>query len=54
MSRAEGTFSLDRFDDEAPYVVQTTGPGKLSGIRGEGQIIAGPDGGRAHTLDYEF
>ena len=127
--RAEGAFSLDRFDDEAPYddrdgvklarahisktfrgdlvgtsetdiiavstgnpaayvgverfegtlhgqkggfvlqhnaggdagvpwmtwkIVQATGTGELSGIRGEGQIIVGPDGGHAYTLDYEF
>ncbi len=51
MRRAEGTFSLGRFDDEAPYVVQATGTGELSGVRGEGQIIAGPDSGRADTLD---
>jgi Protein of unknown function (DUF3224) len=35
-------------------IVQTTGTGELSGIRGEGQIIAGPDGGHGYTLDYEL
>ena len=129
MQRAEGTFDLDRFDDEAPYddregvklsrahigktfqgdlagtsetdiitvftevpaayagierfqgtlhgregsfvlqhnagggggapwmtwkIVETSGTGELSGIRGEGQIIIGPDGGHSYTLDYEL
>jgi len=129
MRRAEGTFSLDRFDDEAPYddregvrlarahisktfqgdlagtsetdiitvaaenpaayvgiervdgtlhgrkggfvlqhnaaggdgvpwmtwkIVQASGTGELTGIRGEGQIIIGPDGGHSYTLDYEL
>jgi len=129
MRRAEGTFNLDRFDDEAPYedregvqltrahigktfqgaltgtsetdlitvftevpaayagierfqgtlhgrkgtfvlqhnagvdsgvpwmtwkIVETTGTGELSGIRGAGQIIIGPDGGHSYTLDYEL
>jgi len=60
MRRAEGTFNLDRFDDEAPYEdregVQLTraGTGELSGIRGAGQIIIGPDGGHFCTLDYEL
>jgi Protein of unknown function (DUF3224) len=35
-------------------IVQTTGTGELSGIRGEGQIINAPDGGHAYTLEYEL
>lgn len=128
MRRAEGTFNLDRFDNEAPYddwegvqlarahisktfqgdlagssetdiitvvtqvpaayagierfqgtlhgrkgsfvlqhnaggagspwltwkIVETSGTGELSGIRGEGQIIIGPDGGHSYTLEYEL
>ncbi len=129
MQRAQGTFSLDRFDDEAPYddqdgvklarvhitktfqgdlagasetdiitvytenpaayagierfqgtvqgrkggfvlrhnaggtagvpwmtwkIVETTGTGELAGIRGEGEITIGPDGGHSYRLDYEL
>ena len=129
MQRAQGTFSLDRFDDEPPYddqdgvklarahitktfqgdltgtsetdiitvhtenpaayagierfqgtvqgrkgsfvlqhnaggdngvpwmtwkIVETTGTGDLTGIRGEGEITIGPDGGHSYTLDYEL
>ena len=129
MQRAQGTFSLDRFDDEAPYddqdgvklarahitktfqgdltgtseteiitvhienpaanaggerfqgtvqrrkggfvlrhnaggdngvawmtwkIVETTGTGDLAGIRGEGEITIGPDGGHSYALDYEL
>jgi Protein of unknown function (DUF3224) len=129
MQRAQGTFSLDRFDDEGPYddqdgvklarahitktfqgdltgtsetdiitvytenpaayagierfqgtvqgrkgsfvlqhnaggdngvpwmtwkIVETTGTGELAGIRGEGEIIIGPDGRHSYTLDYEL
>jgi Protein of unknown function (DUF3224) len=35
-------------------IVQTTGTGELSGIRGGGQILVGADGGHAYTLDYEL
>jgi Protein of unknown function (DUF3224) len=35
-------------------IVETTGTGELAGIRGEGQIIIGPDGGHSYTLDYEL
>ena len=50
MRRAEGTFNLDRFDDEAPY-------GNREGVQlapahiGKTFII--PDGGQSCTLDYE-
>jgi hypothetical protein len=129
MSKAEGTFNLDRFDDEPPHddrdgvqlarahitktfhgdlvgtsetdiiavhthqpaayvgverfdgmvhgreggfvlqhaaggtngapwmtwqIVETSGTGELFGIRGEGQIISGPDGGHSYILDYEL
>jgi hypothetical protein len=129
MDRAEGTFDLDRFDDQPPYddrdgvklarahitktfhgdltgtsetdiiavhtahpaayagierfegmlhgrkggfvlqhnaggengtpwmtwkIVDTTRTGELSGIRGEGQIVIGPDGSHSYTLDYEL
>jgi hypothetical protein len=35
-------------------VVELTGTGEPAGIRGEGQIIIGPDGGHSYTLDYEL
>jgi Protein of unknown function (DUF3224) len=35
-------------------IVETTGTGELAGIRGEGQIIIGPDGGHSYTLEYEL
>jgi hypothetical protein len=35
-------------------VVETTGTGDLAGIRGEGQIIIGPNGEHSYTLDYEL
>jgi Protein of unknown function (DUF3224) len=35
-------------------IVETTGTGELSGIRGEGQIVIGPDGSHSYTLDYEL
>jgi Protein of unknown function (DUF3224) len=33
-------------------IVETSGTGELAGIRGEGQIIIGPDGGHSYTLEY--
>ncbi len=35
-------------------IVETTGTGELAGIRGEGQIIIGPDGGHSYALEYEL
>ena len=35
-------------------IVETTGTGDLAGIRGEGQIIIGPNGEHSYTLDYEL
>jgi Protein of unknown function (DUF3224) len=35
-------------------IVETTGTGELAGIRGEGQIIIGPDGSHSYTLDYDL
>jgi Protein of unknown function (DUF3224) len=35
-------------------IVETSGTGELAGIRGEGQIIIGEDGGHSYTLDYEL
>lgn len=35
-------------------IVETSGTGELSGIRGEGQIIVAPDGEHAYTLNYEI
>ena len=35
-------------------IVETSGTGDLAGIRGEGQIIIGADGGHSYTLDYEL
>jgi len=43
--RAEGTFSLNRFDDEARHDDR---------LRGAGQIIIGPDGGHSYILDCEL
>ncbi|MQY06781.1 hypothetical protein ACRB68_48770 [Actinomadura sp. RB68] len=33
-------------------IVPASGTGELAGIRGSGQIIAGPDGGHAWSLEY--
>ncbi len=57
MERAEGTFSLDRFDDEPPYDDQDgvkLARAHITGIRGEGEITTGPDGGHSDPLDYEL
>jgi hypothetical protein len=35
-------------------IVPTSGTGELAGIRGEGQIVIGPDGGHSYTLDYDL
>jgi Protein of unknown function (DUF3224) len=35
-------------------IVETSGTGDLTGIRGEGQIVIGPDGSHSYTLDYEI
>jgi hypothetical protein len=35
-------------------IVETSGTGDLTGIRGEGQIVIGPDGGHSYTIDYEL
>jgi hypothetical protein len=35
-------------------IVETTGTGELAGIRGEGEIIIGPDGGHFYPLDCEL
>src|SRR5262249_21273141 len=35
-------------------IVESSGTGDLAGIRGEGQIIIGPDGEHSYTLDYEI
>jgi hypothetical protein len=35
-------------------VVPTSGTSELTGLRGEGQIIVGPDGGHSYVLDYEL
>ena len=35
-------------------IVETSGTGELTGIRGEGQIVIGPDGGHSYTIDYEL
>jgi hypothetical protein len=35
-------------------IVETSGTGELAGLRGEGQIIIGPDGSHSYTLDYEI
>jgi hypothetical protein len=35
-------------------IVETSGTDELTGIRGEGQIVIGPDGGHSYTIDYEL
>ena len=35
-------------------IVETSGTGDLTGIRGEGQIVIGPDGTHSYTIDYEL
>lgn len=45
-------------EDGTPWltwkIVETTGTGGLAGIKGEGQIVIGPDGGHSYTLAYEL
>ena len=35
-------------------IVETSGAGELTRIRGEGQIVIGPDGGHSYVLEYEI
>jgi hypothetical protein len=35
-------------------IVESSGTGELAGMRGQGQIIIGPDGGHSYALDYEL
>jgi hypothetical protein len=35
-------------------IVETSGTGELAGIRGEGRIVIGSDGGHSYTIDYEL
>jgi len=35
-------------------IVETSGTEDLTGIRGEGQIVVGPDGEHSYTIDYEL
>lgn len=35
-------------------IVEGTGTGELTGIRGEGEIIRADDGSHSYTLDYEL
>jgi len=51
MRRAEGTFKLDRFDDEAPY--DNREGVKLAPARIRKTFIV-PAGGQSGTLDYEL
>jgi Protein of unknown function (DUF3224) len=57
----EGGFALTHNGgvvDGAPWmtwkIVETSGTGELAGIRGEGQIVIGPDGGHSYMLEYEI
>ena len=50
MRRAEGTFNLDRFDDEAPY---DNREGVKLAPAHIGKTFIIPDGGQSCTLDYE-
>ncbi|MGD1054404.1 MAG: DUF3224 domain-containing protein [Candidatus Dormibacteria bacterium] len=34
-------------------IVETSGTGDLTGIRGEGQIVIGPDGTHSYTIEYQ-
>jgi hypothetical protein len=51
MWRAEGTFNLDRFDDDAPYGNREGGKLAQAQIR---RTFIVPDGGQSRTLDYEL
>jgi hypothetical protein len=35
-------------------IVESSGTGELAGLRGEGQINIGPDGGHSYVIDYEL
>jgi hypothetical protein len=35
-------------------IVESSGTGELAGLRGEGQIFTGPDGGHSYLIDYEL
>ncbi|HEY2266999.1 MAG TPA: DUF3224 domain-containing protein, partial [Streptosporangiaceae bacterium] len=35
-------------------IVESSGTGELTGIRGAGEIIIGEDGGHSYVLDYEL
>lgn len=35
-------------------IVETSGTGEMAGIRGQGQIVIGPDGGHGYVLEYEI
>jgi hypothetical protein len=35
-------------------IVPTSGTAELTGLRGEGQITIGTDGGHSYALDYEL
>jgi hypothetical protein len=57
----KGSFVLQHnagWDNGVPWmtwnIVETTGTGELAGIRGEGEITIGPDGGHSYTLDCEL
>jgi hypothetical protein len=49
MRRAEGTFNLDRFDDEAPHDNREGVKLAQAHIR---RTFIVPDGGQSSTLDY--
>jgi hypothetical protein len=57
----KGTFILEHEaggDNGVPWmtwkIVESAGTGELAGLRGEGQIVIGPDGGHSYTLEYEL
>jgi hypothetical protein len=35
-------------------IVESSGTGELTGLRGAGEIIIGPDGGHSYVLSYEL
>jgi hypothetical protein len=57
----KGTFVLQHSagsENGIPWmkwlIVPTSGTGELTGLHGQGQIEAGPDGGHSYTLDYDL
>lgn len=52
--RHEGTFESDGTVNYAITVVPNTGTGDLTGLHGEGTVVAKTDGDAPYTLAYEI